>query len=46
MEYRIFIIGIRFSIKKSKNCSATTAGKARLKLAPIDQSNDPDVFIY
>ena len=27
MEYRIFIIGIRFSIKKSKNCSATTAGK-------------------
>lgn len=27
MEYRILIIGIRFYIKKSKNCSATTAGK-------------------
>ena len=27
MEYRIFIIGIGFSIKKSKNCSAKTAGK-------------------
>ena len=27
MEYQILIIGIRFYIKKSKNCSATTAGK-------------------
>ena len=39
MEYRILIIGIRFYIKKSKNCSATMAGKDS-KIMTIESSTE------